>query len=114
MHNYLRKGEREVQHCAIHAPIGAPSWVHDRAQLWNTVETGENRRNSQLAREVTLALPVEIPNECRPKLLDGFVREAFVSLGMVADYAIHDKAGNCEWRGIGSQRGGAKGSQSIA
>ena len=68
MHNYLRKGEREVQHCAIHAPIGAPSWVHDRAQLWNTVETGENRRNSQLAREVTLG-PVlnceigDMPNE---------------------------------------------------
>lgn len=92
MHNYRRK--TEVQHCAIHAPDGAPSWVHDRAQLWNTVESGETRVNSQLAREVLVALPVEITNECRSTLLDGFVREAFVSHGMVADYAIHDKAGN--------------------
>ena len=44
MHNYRRK--TEVQHCAIHAPDGAPSWVHDRAQLWNTVESGETRVNS--------------------------------------------------------------------
>lgn len=92
MHNYRRK--TEVQHCAIYAPDGAPSWVHDRAQLWNTVESGETRVNSQLAREVLVALPVEIANECRSTLLDGFVREAFVSQGMVADYAIHDKAGN--------------------
>ena len=92
MHNYRRK--TEVQHCAIHAPDGAPSWVHDRAQLWNTVESGETRVNSQLAREVLVALPVEIANECRSTLLDGFVREAFVSQGMVADYAIHDKPGN--------------------
>lgn len=92
VHNYRRK--TEVQHCAIHAPDGAPSWVHDRAQLWNTVESGENRVNSQLAREIVLGIPIELTSESRSTLLDGFVREAFVSLGMVADYAIHDKAGN--------------------
>ena len=111
-HNYCRK--REVTSCSILAPANSPSWVHDRAQLWNTVESGENRVNSQLAREIVLGIPIELTSESRSTLLDGFVREAFVSLEMVADYAIHDKAGNCEWRGIGSQRGGAKGSQSIA
>ena len=94
VHNYLYKGKREVQHSAIHAPDGAPSWVHDRAQLWNTVETGETRKNSQLAREIVLGIPIELTSECRSTLLDGFVQDAFVSLGMVADYAIHDKAGN--------------------
>ena len=93
-HNYLSKGKREVVFCAIHAPEDSPSWVLDRAQLWNTVETGETRKNSQLAREAVLALPVELPEACRAALLDGFVREAFVSHGMVADYAIHDKPGN--------------------
>jgi len=92
VHNYRRK--TEVQHSAIHAPEGAPSWVHDRAQLWNTVETGETRKNSQLAREMVLAIPIELTSECRSILLDGFVQEAFVSLGMIADYSIHDKAGN--------------------
>lgn len=92
VHNYRRK--TEVQHSAIHAPDGALSWVHDRAHLWNTVETGETRKNSQLAREIVLGIPIELTSECRSKLLDGFVREAFVSLGMVADYAIHGKPGN--------------------
>lgn len=92
VHSYRRK--QEVRDCKIHAQDGAPSWVYDRSQLWNTVENGENRVNSQLAREIVLGIPIELTSECRSKLLDGFVREAFVSLGMVADYAIHDKPGN--------------------
>ena len=92
VHNYRRK--TEVQHSAIHAPEGAPSWIHDRAQLWNTVENGETRKNSQLAREIEVSIPQELTSECRSILLDGFVREAFVSFGMIADYSIHDKAGN--------------------
>ena len=92
VHNYRRK--TEVQHSAIHFPDGAPSWVQDRAQLWNAVETGETRKNSQLAREIEVSICEELPTECRSALIDGFVREAFVSLGMIADYSIHDKPGN--------------------
>ena len=92
VHNYRRK--TEVQHSAILTNEDAPSWVHDRAQLWNTVETGETRKNSQLAREIEISIPQELPTESRSALIDGFVREAFVSLGMIADYSIHDKPGN--------------------
>ena len=91
-HNYCRK--REVTSCSILAPANSPSWVYDRAQLWNTVETGETRKNSQLAREIVIGIPIELTSESRSTLLDGFVREAFVAHGMVADYAIHDKPGN--------------------
>ena len=90
--NYCRKAE--VQYSIIHTPEDAPSWTHDREQLWNTVESSETRKNSQLAREIVLGIPIELTSECRSILLDGFVREAFVSLGMIADYSIHDKAGN--------------------
>jgi len=92
VHNYRRK--TEVQHSAILAPEGAPSWVHDRAQLWNNAENSETRINSQLCREIVVGIPIELASECRSVLLDDFVREAFVSLGMIADYSIHDKAGN--------------------
>ena len=92
VHNYRRKAE--VQHSAILAPEEAPSWVHDRAQLWNNAENSETRINSQLCREIVIGIPIELTSECRSVLLDGFVREAFVSLGMIADYSIHDKAGN--------------------
>lgn len=92
VHNFRRK--TEVQHSAIHVPAGAPSWTIDRATLWNKTENGETRINAQLAREIVLGIPIELTSECRSILLDGFVREAFVSLGMIADYSIHDKAGN--------------------
>ena len=92
MHNFRRKAE--VVHSVIHTPEDSPSWTHDREQLWNTVESSETRKNSQLAREIVLGIPIELTSECRSILLDGFVREAFVSLGMIADYSIHDKAGN--------------------
>lgn len=92
VHNYRRK--TEVQHSTIHTPEGAPSWTHDRAQLWNAAENSETRSNAQIAREIVVGIPIEVTSECRSVLLDGFVREAFVSLGMIADYSIHDKAGN--------------------
>lgn len=92
VHNFRRK--TEVQHSAIHVPDGAPSWMHDRSQLWNNAENSETRINAQLAREIVIGIPIELTPESRPALLDGFVREAFVSLGMIADYSIHDKAGN--------------------
>jgi hypothetical protein len=92
VHNFRRK--TEVQHSAIHAPPGAPSWTHDRAQLWNNSENIETRINAQLAREIVVGIPIELTSESRKTLLDAFVREAFVSLGMIADYSIHDKAGN--------------------
>jgi len=92
IHNFRRK--TEVQHSAIHVPDGSPSWTHDRSQLWNKSENSETRINAQLAREIVLGIPIELTPESRPALLDGFVREAFVSLGMIADYSIHDKPGN--------------------
>jgi len=92
VHNFRRK--TEVQHSAILAPANSPSWVHDRNTLWNQVEDSEKRVNAQLAREFVVAIPVEIPTSSRVTLLNDFIEDAFVSMGMIADYAIHDKPGN--------------------
>ena len=46
-----------VEHAEILAPSHAPDWVHDRSELWNRVEEAETRKNSQVAREVRVALP---------------------------------------------------------
>ena len=90
--NSTRK--REVAYRAILAPHGAAAWVFDRPQLWNHVEAIETRANSQLAREVEVALPIELTNAQHIALLHGYVNEHFVSLGMVADIALHAKTGN--------------------
>ena len=90
--NSTRK--REVAYRAILAPQGAAAWVFDRQQLWNQVEAIETRANSQLAREVEVALPIELTHAQHIALLHGYVNEHFVSLGMVADIALHAKTGN--------------------
>jgi len=78
-----------VDHTEILAPESAPDWVQDRSELWNAVEAAERRKNSQVAREVRLALPCELSHEQRVELVRGFCQRAFVNAGMVADIALH-------------------------
>jgi ATP-dependent exoDNAse (exonuclease V) alpha subunit len=70
-------------------PPGAPAWMTDRQQLWNAVERSDKRKDAQLAREVLVSLPHELTPGERRELVQGFVREHFVSRGMVADIAYH-------------------------
>ena len=85
-----------VDHTEILAPDHAPDWVFDRSELWNRVEEAERRKDSQVAREVRVALPSELSHAERVELVRGFAREQFVDRGMVADVALHapGRAGN--------------------
>jgi len=85
--DYAAKGG--VDHTEIIAPDHAPDWVSDRSELWNRVEEAETRKNSQVAREVRVALPDELSHDERVELVRGFCQSAFVERGMVADVAIH-------------------------
>ncbi|WLB57445.1 MobQ family relaxase [Bradyrhizobium japonicum] len=85
--DYRRR--RGVVHAEILAPDDAADWLLDRESLWNAVERMEVRRDAQLAREINMALPHELTDAQRLDLVRSFVREYFVSLGMVADFAIH-------------------------
>ena len=85
--DYTRKGG--VIHSEIVTPANTPDWMHDRAQLWNTVEAVERRKDAQLAREIQLSLPHELTDDQRKALVMGFVQEQFVARGMIADIAIH-------------------------
>jgi len=78
-----------VDHTEILAPDHAPDWVRDRSELWNRVEESETRKNSQVAREVRVALPDELTHAQRLELVREFVRSQFVDRGMVADIALH-------------------------
>lgn len=55
--------KKELVHAEIMLPSHAPPGYADRATLWNAVEAVENQWNSQLARRIVLAFPVEIPKE---------------------------------------------------
>jgi ATP-dependent exoDNAse (exonuclease V) alpha subunit len=81
----------DVVHTEIMAPDHAsvPGWVFDRQTLWNMVERAETRVDAQLAREVEITLPRELSKDQQVELVRSFVRDEFVSKGMVADFAIH-------------------------
>ena len=55
--------KKELVHAEIMLPSHAPPGFADRATLWNAVEAVENQWNSQLARRIVLAFPVEVPKE---------------------------------------------------
>ncbi|MDJ0718057.1 MAG: MobQ family relaxase [Prochloraceae cyanobacterium] len=86
--DYRYKGQAD--HCQILAPSNAKSWVYDRQLLWNKVEASEGRKDSQLAREINVALPVELSKDEKIQLGLSFVKNQYVSKGMVADVAFHD------------------------
>ena len=83
--------KKELVHAEIMLPSYAPPGYADRATLWNAVEAVENQWNSQLARRIVLAFPVEVPKEQYLSMIKEFCQEQFVSKGMIADFAIHDK-----------------------
>jgi ATP-dependent exoDNAse (exonuclease V) alpha subunit len=86
-----RRGDIDTE---ILAPAGAPAWVQDRSALWNQVEKAEKRGDAQVAREIVVALPLELDRAAQGELVRAYVQEQFVSRGMVADVAIHRNPGN--------------------
>jgi len=87
-HDYTKKSG--VIHTEILLPENAPIEYKDRAILWNAVEKIEKNKNSQLAREIELALPKELSERDNRLLVRSYVKKNFVDEGMCADIAIHD------------------------
>ena len=88
-HDYTRKGG--VVHTEIMLPAHAPPEFQNRSTLWNSVEEIEKSATAQLAREIEVALPVELSRAEQLALVRAYVKDNFVSAGMCADFAIHDK-----------------------
>ena len=88
-HDYTHKGG--VVHVEIMLPSHALPEFADRSTLWNSVEAIEKSATSQLAREIEVALPVELSRAEQLALVRAFVKDNFVDAGMCADFAIHDK-----------------------
>lgn len=90
IHDFTKK--RGVVFTEISLPAHAPPEYADRNVLWNAVEKAEKKSNAQLARKIEVALPKEISRECQIEIVRRYVQENFVSVGMCADWALHDKA----------------------
>lgn len=98
--------KQDVIHSEIAIPDNSPSWVAELMNLhkaepskaaellWNRVEASEKRIDSQLAREIEFALPVELNQEQNILLAREFIRDQFVLRGMIADWSVHWDEGN--------------------
>ena len=78
----------------VFLPASAPMLWCDRRILWNAVERTEKTKDSRLARELVVALPIELNKEQWIELLSEYVCCNFVKDGMCADVAIHDTDGH--------------------
>jgi len=84
-HDYLRRGG--VVSARLLLPGAAE--LADRAAFWNSVERHHKRRDAVVAREVIIALPVELPAGERARLAHAFAMAIADRFGVAADCAIH-------------------------
>lgn len=75
----------------ILAPVNAPQYiVKDSTALWNEVERVERQQNGQTSRYFDVAIPTELNNDDKKKLVLEYCQKNFVEKGMIADIAFHD------------------------
>lgn len=91
-HDFTRK--RGLVWQQVFLPKNAPPEWKDRRVLWNAVEAAEKSKDSRLARELVVALPIELDKTQWVKLLTTYIENNFVADGMCADIAIHDTDGH--------------------
>lgn len=104
--NFDYSNKKNVTHCEILIPANSPNWLQTLDDLqkgepqkasekfWNFVELKENRKDSELAREIEFALPLELTKERCVELAREYIKSQFNGIGMVADYSIHWEPNN--------------------
>jgi len=80
LHDYTRK--KGLVWEQVFLPDNASSEWADRSKLWNAVESAEKTKDSRLARELVVALPVELDTNGWINLLTEYIKINFVSDGM--------------------------------
>jgi ATP-dependent exoDNAse (exonuclease V) alpha subunit len=90
---YDHSDRQDVMHKEIIVPSQFTSedmaWATNRANLWNTAENAETRKNARVAREYLVALPVELSAQQRLGLVRGFSQELSDRYRFAVDIAIH-------------------------
>jgi hypothetical protein len=65
------------------------AWTQDRATLWNAAEHAGLRRNSRLAREWLVLVPLELTAHHRARLVSTFARELADKYRCAVDVCVH-------------------------
>jgi hypothetical protein len=89
IHDFTNKGGVIMNEIIL--PENAPERYHEREILWNEVQQVEKKSDAQFAREIEVALPIEISREEHIECTRKYIKENFIDKGMIADWALHDK-----------------------
>ncbi|EDU8193019.1 conjugal transfer protein [Salmonella enterica subsp. diarizonae] len=85
----------DLFHHQILAPVSALAHIIERSTaLWNEVERVERQKDGQTARYFDVAIPCELSNEDKIKLVAEYCQKNFVDKGMITDIAFHDLDSN--------------------
>ena len=87
IHDYTKK--QGVLAAEIVLPTNAPEWAKDRGKLWNEAERAETRKNSTVAREIIVALPAELDDKARYRMVKKFSEKLVDKHQCAVDFAIH-------------------------
>ena len=88
IHNYTNRDG--VESTGLILPDGAPKELQNRNALWNAAELAESRKNSVVAREVLVAIPHELNEEERKKLVEKYSQSLSDRYQTGVDFAIHE------------------------
>ena len=86
VHDYSRK--RGVMHAEIFLPAGGQA--PDRAEFWNSVEHHHRRKDAQLARELVVAIPCELPPYAQIELARAMGVTLAQEYGIAVDVCVHE------------------------
>lgn len=88
-YNYSNK--KEVVYDAIMLPPNAPQDYQDKQTLWQSVQDNETTSDARYCKDIMIAIPRNLTQEQRVKLVNQFLFDNFVSKGYICQFDIHDK-----------------------
>ena len=87
VHNYTRKGGYVTG--GVELPKGAPEELRDRQTLWSRHEKKDIRKDAELFREITVALPNELDYVANANVMRK-LSQLLTDKGMCVQWDIHD------------------------
>lgn len=93
-HDYRRRkiGEEVVAAFTL-APAGAPDWATDPERVWVAVEAAEKRKDSQLAHDFRLPIPLGLSETTAITMAREMAQRVVDDLGTVASVGLHRDSG---------------------
>ncbi len=91
-HDYTKK--EGVLFTELLLPDYAPERLKDREVLFNEIEKNEKHPKAQLCYNFNFVLQNELSYEENLEIAQRFIKENFLSKGMIVDYAVHDPERN--------------------